>query len=72
VDINLKVEVEANNHPFAVSPKSAWIHCDVESRLALVRTFNKEQCNAALALTDMQKTVRVACERRLRKLEKNS
>ncbi len=42
---------------------------DVESRLDLVARFNAAKCRAALQMPDLQKTVRRAVERRLRKLE---
>lgn len=44
---------------------------DVGSRLDALKTFNQEECRAALRLP-VQKTVRAALERRLRKLDKES
>lgn len=43
---------------------------DVQSRLDCVRQFDLVECRAALKLPDLQKTVRVAVERRIRKLHK--
>ena len=45
-------------------------HCDAQDRITCVKEFNAAQCRAALALPDLQKTVRTAVERRLRALEK--
>lgn len=45
-------------------------HSDVESRLAKVKDFDAETCARALKLPNLQKTVRVAIERRLRKLQR--
>lgn len=45
-----------------------WV--DAESRLDRVKTFDVGECRAALKLaTGLQKTVRLAIERRLRRLE---
>jgi hypothetical protein len=46
--------------------------CDTESRIDMVRNFSAEQCRAALKLRYLQKTVRVALDRRLRALEAKS
>jgi hypothetical protein len=46
---------------------SYWI--DVQSRLDRVRGFNTDQCHRALRVRGLQKTVRTAIERRLRKLQ---
>lgn len=46
------------------------MHLVVEDRLRCVRNFTVEQCEAALKLADLQKTVRRAIEVRLRKLKK--
>jgi len=43
-------------------------HLDAVSRLERVRRFNAHQCQRALQVKGLQKTVRVAIERRLRKL----
>jgi len=48
--------------------KTAWI--DGDSRLSCVKDFSIKQCKAALELPDLQKTVRLAIERRIRKLSK--
>ena len=57
-------------NPFAssVHPGSQWV--DADSRLECVKEFSAEQCRAALKLPDLQKSVRLAIERRLRKLAK--
>ena len=44
--------------------------CGAVDRIARVKTFDSDQCRAALALPDLQKTVIEAVERRLRALEK--
>jgi len=41
-----------------------------EDRQRAVKTFNAVDCELALALPDLQKTVLAAIERRLRKLQK--
>ncbi len=45
---------------------------DAQSRIACVKDFPAAQCRAALRLPDLQKTVRLAIERRIRKLGKAS
>jgi ParB/RepB/Spo0J family partition protein len=42
----------------------------VNDRIEAVRKFSADECEAALALPDLEKTVKTAIERRLRKLEK--
>ena len=42
---------------------------DVNSRLDMLRSFNADKCRRALAEGNIQKTVRLALERRLRRLE---
>jgi len=57
------------NNPFSSNEgKTEWI--DGDSRLYCVKTFSIEECKAALELADLQKSVRLAIERRIRKLEK--
>lgn len=60
--------------PFAASKYGDMqlYHYSATDRLHAVKSFNLEQCKAALELTDLQKTVRVAVERRMRKLEKEA
>jgi hypothetical protein len=41
---------------------------DVGSRLYAVKSFSKNDCRAALKLPDLQKTVRMAIERRLKRM----
>ena len=43
---------------------------DVASRLSRVPGFDRDQCRAALEIAGLQKTVRIAVERRLRALAK--
>lgn len=43
-------------------------HVDVGDRLLVVRSFNLSQCEAALALNGLQKTVEKAVRARIRKL----
>lgn len=47
---------------------SSWI--DADSRIEAVKNFSAQQCRDALKLSDLQKTVRLAIERRLRQLAK--
>lgn len=42
---------------------------DAGERLRMVHEFDAAQCRAALKIEELQKTVRAAVERRLRKLE---
>ncbi len=46
-------------------------HCDAHDRITCVKEFDLAKCRAALALPDLQKTVRVAVERRLRALQRD-
>lgn len=46
-------------------------YLDAQSRIYAVRNFDTEQCRAALKVAGLQKTVRIAVERRLRALAKN-
>ena len=41
-----------------------------DDRAHAARTFDLEECRRALKMPDLQKTVRTAIERRMRKLEK--
>lgn len=43
---------------------------DAQGRLEEVRTFNTNQLRAVIAMPNVQKTVKLAAERRLRKLER--
>jgi len=57
------------NNPFSDDGgKTAWI--DGDSRLYCVKNFSLEQCYAALEMRDLQKSVRLAVKRRIRKLSK--
>jgi len=62
----------ALGNPFAVASMPGCITAGVEDRLYRVKQFNAPQIRAALALPNLEKTVRIACERRLRKLTKES
>ena len=44
-------------------------HISADCRLRALKDFTLEQCQAALERTDLQKTVRTALERRIRKLQ---
>ena len=62
------------SNPFATGTRYFGIEqqwTDAESRRRHVKTFSMEQCRAALKLSDLQRTVRMAIERRMRALEKN-
>jgi len=59
-----------STNPFAVTSMPGCITAGVEDRLYRVKQFNAKEVRAALALPNLEKTVRIACERRLRKLEK--
>jgi hypothetical protein len=54
-------------NPFSSGGDGEYV--DAASRLHAVKEFSAEDCRAALKLPDLQKTVRLAVERRLRKLE---
>lgn len=44
-------------------------HMDAESRISAVKSFDADECQAALKLKGLQKTVRQAIQRRRRQLE---
>lgn len=67
-----QIEAAKPSNPFAVASMPGCITAGVEDRCYRVKKFGAEECRAALALPDLEKTVRVACERRLRKLEKEA
>lgn len=58
----------SDSNPFSTGDGD---YIDAESRLEKVKDFNAEQCHAALKLA-IQKTVRLAIERRLRRLAKEN
>lgn len=58
----------AMGNPFRASGGGFW--GTVEDRLHMAKGFGAVQCRAALELPDLQKTVRTAIERRLRKFER--
>ncbi len=43
-----------------------------EDRIQIVRTFSREQCEAALQVTGLQTTVKRAIEVRMRKLDREA
>lgn len=64
-------------HPFATGQRcpitgAVLIYQSVSDRLARVRTFDRAQCEAALALPELQKTVAAAVRRRLKFLAKEN
>lgn len=66
---------ERERNPFIThwTPDVGWVgYVDVKNRLDMVKQFDIEECRKALRMRSLQKTVRTAVERRLRKLEKRS
>jgi len=63
-----------NRDPFYVGRFSGHdsFTVDAQGRLDAVKQFTAAECRAALKLTGLQKTVRLAVERRLRRLEKTA
>lgn len=55
------------SNPFTTWRGLAWV--DAESRLEAVKRFSIFQCRDALKVRNLQKTVRIAIERRIRKLQ---
>jgi hypothetical protein len=51
---------------------SLGITYDVHDRLIELKSFSAKQCRAVIRLPNIQKTVRLAAERRLRKLGRAS
>ena len=47
-------------------------HMSADCRLRALKGVTLEQCQAALERTDLQKTVRTALERRIRKLQQEA
>jgi hypothetical protein len=45
-------------NPFSTRDGCAWI--DGDSRMYAMKSFSEAECRAALELTDLQKTVRLA------------
>ena len=60
------------DNPFTAHWNPSAADCCAYDRIIRVRNFNLAQCRQALALDDLQKTVRTALERRIRKLEKTA
>ena len=65
-----KFKERAKSNPFlGWSSLYGWSQpCDAESRIFAIRGFNAEQCRKVIAMPDVQKTVRIVAERRLRRL----
>ncbi|WP_285259213.1 hypothetical protein [Halopseudomonas bauzanensis] len=63
-----------NKNPFYASTYNGrdFYHIAAADRLLSVQRFTLEQCQAALELPDLQKSVIAALERRIRKLEKEA
>lgn len=63
-----------STHPFYAATYNGrpTHHADAASRLLRVQRFTAEQCQAALELDDLQKSVRTAIERRIRKLQREA
>lgn len=49
-----------------------WSHQDAAGRIGMVHDFTTEECRRALKVPGLQKTVKTAIERRLKKLEVQS
>ena len=65
--------IAANPFAATVYGSHQTYHVTVDDRIAAVRRFTtREQCQAALALPDLQKTVARAVHSRLRQLERDS
>lgn len=63
---------QASANPFARTLHGG-LNCeiqDADGRLTALRTFTAAECRAVLALPGIQKGVREAAERRLRKMER--
>lgn len=57
-------------HPFFAGTYRGMtlLHCTAEDRCQRIKAMDRQQLEAVLQLPDLQKTVRTAAERRLRKL----
>ena len=70
--VAIKTPLEGPLHPFYAGSSfgdAAYYNVSADDRISAVQRFNSGQCRIALMLPDLQKTVRTALERRLRKLE---
>lgn len=60
------------DNPFE-SSEMVWGHypqaVDAESRMSMIKSFDADQLRKVLALPGVQKSARLAAERRLKKLE---
>lgn len=62
--------VKHPDNPFLRSQYGQWLgSCTVEDRIRDVAQFTLADCHKALALTDLQRTVITALNRRIRNLE---
>lgn len=64
--------IAANPFVATVYGSHQTYHVTVDDRIAAVRRFDRAQCQAALALPDLQKTVARAVHSRLRQIERDS
>lgn len=64
--------MSASNNPFKamLHEGQQLYHVSAEDRTHAARLFNRDECNAALLLPDLQKTVVAAVKRRISYLEK--
>lgn len=62
----------SNNNPFKAGFHAGvqTYYCTAEDRVRMVSGFDRAQCNDALQLPHLQKTVLSAVQRRLRHLDK--
>lgn len=71
-DLTISLGEDSNYNPFysgSFQGKS-YFTLDAADRVRMVANFNRYQCRAACKLSGLQRTVRTALERRLRKLER--
>ena len=62
--------ITANPFKAGIPPGSMGQAVDAESRIRLVREFSIEQCNLALRVPGVQRTVALACYRRIRAIKR--
>jgi hypothetical protein len=61
----------AQGNPFAYRTNGFWVHASVvECRLDRVKCFSLDECQAALEVKDLQRTVLPAIRRRIKELER--
>jgi len=73
-DTKLMPVRHAPANPFTVTVYGSHptYHVTVDDRIAAVRRFDRAQCQAALALPGLQKTVARAVHTRLRQIEREA